>query len=233
MIEFYKFVPQFGLRDASPYCLKLATYLRLAGVPHETHEIMDPNEGPKQKLPFIRDDGEQIGDSELIISHLKAKLGDPLGEGLSEAQKAISHAFSVMLAERFCWAAMIYPRWVDKQNHKQMTEAWFGGMPEPMKTQVAQGAFAEVEERTVAQGIGKHNEDEISALGLADVKALEDQLADKPFLLDDRPREVDASAYAFLSNAACEHFDTQISRYIKSSERLMNYVARVDKAAFG
>ena len=68
MIEFYKFAPQFGLRDASPYCLKLATYLRLAGVPHETHEIMDPSEGPKQKLPFIRDEGEPIGDSELIIS---------------------------------------------------------------------------------------------------------------------------------------------------------------------
>ncbi|MEO1142618.1 MAG: glutathione S-transferase family protein, partial [Pseudomonadota bacterium] len=62
MIELYKFVPQFGMRDASPFCLKLLTYLKLADIPHETHEILDPREAPKQKLPFIIDDGISISD---------------------------------------------------------------------------------------------------------------------------------------------------------------------------
>jgi len=35
MLEFYKFVPQFGMRDASPFCLKLMTYLNLADIPHK------------------------------------------------------------------------------------------------------------------------------------------------------------------------------------------------------
>ncbi|MEM7067725.1 MAG: glutathione S-transferase family protein [Pseudomonadota bacterium] len=232
MIEFYKFVPQFGLRDASPFCLKLATYLRLAGIPHTTHEIMDPSEAPKQRMPYIREDGEAIGDSELIIAHLKAKFGDPLAEGLTEAQKAIGHAFSVMLAERFGWAAMVYPRWADETKQQLMTETWFGGIPEPMKSNIANGAFEEMACRLNAHGIGLHDDDEISTLGLSDLKAIEDQLGDKQFLLDDRPREVDASVYAFLTNAACEYFDTAMSQYIRNSKPLTEYLKRVDEAAY-
>ena len=233
MIEFYKFVPQFGLRDASPFCLKLMTFLNLAQIPHKTIELMDPRKGPKQKLPYIVDDGQAIGDTELIIAHLKAAYGDPLGAGLTEPQQAITHAFNVMFAERFYWAAMIYPRWIRPEHRPLLTQTWFGMIPKLVRGIVVKSIFRQMEKNAIGHGIGKHSAEEIYAMGIADVKAVEAQLGDKDFLLDNKPREIDAGAYAFLANARSEIFPTPISAYIQQSPKLMAYIDRVDAAAFG
>ena len=232
MLEFYKFVPQFGLRDASPFCLKLMTYLNLVEVPHKTIEIMDPRKGPKKKLPYIIDDGTAIGDSELVISHLKDKYGDPLADGLSASDKAITHAFNVMFAERFYWAAMIYPRWVRPEHHALLTETWFGMIPKPLRGFIVKPMFKQMKKNAEAHGIGKHSSEDIYAMGISDVKSVEALLGDKVYLLDDRPREIDAVAYAFLANAQSDIFPTPISDYIKASPQLMAYIDRVDAAAF-
>ncbi len=232
MIEFYKFTPQFGLRDASPFCLKLMTYLNLANIPHETTEIMDPRKAPKKKMPYIVDKGQAIGDSELIIAHLKATQGDPLGEDLDASGKAITHVFNVMFAERFYWAAMIYPRWVRPEHRQLLTDTWFGMIPKPLRGFIVKPMFKQMEKNAMAHGIGKHSAEEIYAMGLADLKAVEDQLGDKDFLLDGIPREIDATAYAFLVNARSEMFPTPISQYIQSSPKLMAYIDRVDSRAF-
>ena len=233
MLEFYKFVPQFGLRDASPFCLKLMTYLNLANVPHKTIELMDPRKGPKKKLPYIVDKGRSLGDSELIIAYLKDTYGDPLGEGVSEADKAVTHAFNVMFAERFYWAAMIYPRWVRPENHQLMTETWFGMIPKPIQGFIVKPMFKQIKKNAIAHGIGKHSPEDIYAMGVSDVKAVEAQLGEKDYLLGDIPREIDATAYAFLVNARSEIFKTPISQYIQASSKLMAYIDRVDVAAFG
>jgi len=232
MLEFYKFVPQFGLRDASPFCLKLMTYLKLSQIPHETIELMDPRKGPKKKLPYIVDQGQAIGDTEIIIAHLKKTHGDILGEGLTDAQKALTHAFNVMFAERFYWAAMIYPRWVRPEHRTLLTEAWFGMIPKIVRGFIVKSIFKEMEKNAEAHGIGKHSAEEIYNMGISDVKAVEAQLGEKDFLLDDKPREIDATAYAFLVNARSDVFPTPIRDYIQKSPRLMAYIDRVDMAAF-
>lgn len=233
MLEFYKFVPKFEKRDASPFCLKLMTYLKLAGIPHETHEIMDPRKAPKAKLPYIVDDGTAIGDSEVIIAHLKVKYGDPLGEDLSAGDKAITHAFNVMFAERYYWAAMVYPRWVRPEHRALLTETWFGMIPKILRGFIVRSIFKQVEKNAMGHGIGKHSEEEIFAMGLSDLRAVEAQLGDKDYLLGDRPREIDATAYAFLENTRGDIFPTPLSRYVESSPKLMAYIDRVDRAAFG
>lgn len=35
MIKLYQFEPAFGLANASPFCMKLETYLRMADLPFE------------------------------------------------------------------------------------------------------------------------------------------------------------------------------------------------------
>ena len=232
-IEFYTFTPQFNLRNASPFCLKLETYLALANINHTRHEIMDPRKAPKAKMPYIVDDGVEIGDSELIISHLKAKYGDPLGEGLTDEQRSTSHALCVMLAERYYWAAMIYPRWVKKDHHDLMTQTWFGAIPKPLRGLITKKIFKDMKRIAEAQGVAKHTEAEIYALALADIKALEDQLGDKDFMLDDKPRELDASAYAFLAGTHSDLFRTPLSQYVQSRPKLLVYIDRVDLAAYG
>lgn len=232
MIEFYKFVPQFGMRDASPFCLKLMAYLALAKVPHNTHEIMDPRKAPKGKMPYIIDEGEAMGDSEIIIKHLKQRFGDPLAHGLSESQLGISHAFNVMLAERFYWT-LTHTRWVQKKYQPVLKDAWFGVVPKMFRGIVANKAFKDVAKASYGHGIGRHTLAEIDAMGISDIDAIEAFLGDKTYFLDDSPREIDASIYAFLSNAACDVFPSPVRDRIIQSAGLMDYLQRVEKAAFG
>jgi glutathione S-transferase len=232
MIELFKFVPQFGMRDASPFCLKLETYLRLAELAHMKTELMDPSEAPKQKLPFIVDDGETIADSALCISYLKKKYGDPLGDGLTTEQKALGHALRVMLEERTYWV-MVYTRWMMSEYQPVTLEAWFGAVPAPMRDEITANVIKEMKAGMLAQGIGRHTQDEIFQLGVADVAAFEGALGGKPYLLGDRPSEYDATGYAFLANICAKPFASPLSDYVESSKPLTDYVARVDKAAFG
>jgi len=233
MIKLYKFGPAFGLRETGPFVLKLMTYMRLAGIPFEEVVQGDPRKAPKKKIPYIEDGDKTIGDSTFIIKHLKSKFGDPLAEGFSAEQLAAGHALKVMLEERTYWAGMIYPRWVKTDHHNLIANTFFGEIPKfirmPIFRTIAKGQKKAVD----AHGIGRHTDAEIYGLGLDDVKTVEAFLGDKKFILGDRPAEVDATTYAFLSGMAADVFPTPIQTYIKSSETLDGYLSRMDAAAFG
>ena len=84
--------------NLSPFCTKLEAYLRMAEIPYEAIEG-DPRKAPKGKIPWIEVDGESIGDSSLIIDHLKRQLGDPLDARLSDEQHALGHAVKRMFED--------------------------------------------------------------------------------------------------------------------------------------
>jgi Glutathione S-transferase N-terminal domain len=52
-IKLFQFPRMFDIPNLSPFCCKLETWLRIAGVPYEVVETPDPRKGPKGKLPFI------------------------------------------------------------------------------------------------------------------------------------------------------------------------------------
>ena len=233
MLKLHKFVPKFGTRDASPFCLRLMTYLKLAKIEHSIHEIMDPRKGPKGKVPYIVDGDVSMGDSELIIEYLKEKHGDPLAQGLSDNDKAIAHSITIMLTERFYWAAMIHPRWVLSDHHPLMVETWFSMIPGILRGFITKKVFKDVKKASEAHGIGRHSTEDIYKMALRDVKSIETLLGDKDFVLDEQVREVDATVYAFLNSAITKPFVTPVSDYIESRPALMAYIERVDKLAFG
>ena len=57
MIRLHQFAPAFGLLNASPFCMKLEMYLRMAGLPYEAVNSGDVMKAPKRKLPYIDDGG--------------------------------------------------------------------------------------------------------------------------------------------------------------------------------
>lgn len=233
MIDFYTFGPAFETREAGPFCLKLMTYLALADVPHKTIVLTDPRKAPKQKMPYIVDSGKAMGDSDLIIAHLKTKFGDPLSEGLSAEQKGLGHAMTVMFGERYYWSAIIQPRWLSKSGQPLMVEQWFMDVPGPVRGFVTKSIFKGMKRAADGHGIGRHTEAEITALAMADLQAFEAALGDKPFLLDDKPREADCSAYALLATSLAKPFVTPMSEHIENSPKLMAYLSRMETAAFG
>jgi len=232
MIELYKFGPAFGLRETGPFAFKLLIYMRLAGIEFSEHIETDPRKAPKNKIPYIIDDGERIGDSTFIIKHLKTKFGDPLSKGLSAEQLAQGHALKVMLEERSYWACMIYPRWVKTDHHTLIANTLFRNLPAfirmPLFRMVAKGVVRAAN----GHGIARHTDAEIYELGLEDVKAVETLLGKNKFMLGSKPAEVDATVFAFLSGMAAEVFPTPIQSYISNSKTLKAYLERMDKTVF-
>ena len=73
MIVLYSYPELFGVADNNGYGLKVIAFMRLAGVPFSHEHIFDASAAPRGQLPYIIDDGEAIGDSEIIIAHLISK----------------------------------------------------------------------------------------------------------------------------------------------------------------
>ena len=70
MITLHQFSPNWGLPNASPFCMKLEIYLRMANLPHTVIYEDTLDKAPKKKMPYIEDEGKKIGDSNLIIDYL-------------------------------------------------------------------------------------------------------------------------------------------------------------------
>lgn len=63
MITLCQFHRAWGLPNASPFCMKIETYLRMTKLPYETKFIDNPQQAPKGKLPYIQIDGINYPDT--------------------------------------------------------------------------------------------------------------------------------------------------------------------------
>ena len=74
--------------------------------------------------------------------------------------------------------------------------------------------------------MGKHSSAEIYAIGIADLTALSDFLADKPFFFGNEPTSLDASAYGILANILGTPFNSPLK---DRAQQLTNIVAYCDR----
>jgi glutathione S-transferase len=229
MIQLHQFAPTWGL-SASPFCLKLETYLRMAGIPYEV-VIGDLPKAPKGKLPYIVDNGKAIGDSNLIIKHLKQTYGDRLDRSLSKPDRAISLAISRLLEENLYWV-MVYSRWQDPQNWPNTKASYFDEMPIPLRWFVPNLARKSTIASLAGHGMGKHSTSEIYEIGCRDTIALSDFLGDKPFLMGEIPTSIDATAYAFIANILWVPISSPLQDLTRTLDNINSYADRM-KAKFG
>lgn len=232
MIRLHQFAPAFGLPNASPFCMKVETYLRMAGLPFETVNDGNIMKAPKGKLPYIDEDGTQVADSSFIIDHLKQRHGDPLDAALTPLQRAQGTAFQRLLEEHLYWA-LLHTRWVDAQGWPKTRDAFFGSMPPPLRWIVPLLARRGIVAELRGHGMGRHSPQEIAALGCLDITALADFLGDKPFLLGDAPSSFDASTHAFLANLLWAPFDTPLRAQSQARPTLAAYCQRMKARYYG
>lgn len=90
MLKLYQYERTWGIPNLSPFCCKIETYLRMAEIDYEIKPAL-PLGAPKGKLPYIEDNGQALGDSRFIITHLKSTYKD-LDKGLPEEKLALSVA---------------------------------------------------------------------------------------------------------------------------------------------
>jgi len=231
MIKLIQFPRLFGLPNPSPFCIKVEVLLKMAGLPYEC-EFGDPRKGPKGKLPAIVDDGQVIGDSEIIRWHLERKHGADFDRGLGAGDRAIGHAFARMAEERTYWV-MVYSRWIEDANWPMLRDALFSVIPGPLRGLIAPQIRRRVRRMLRAQGIGLHSRDEIYAMGAKDVEAIAAELGTKPFLLGSEPTSVDAAVWPYIVGTLVPPFESPLKQAMQRQANLVEYSERMNARFFG
>jgi glutathione S-transferase len=226
MITLFQFEPAFGLPNASPFCMKVETYLRMVGLEYRLAPRANIMNAPKGKMPWIEDDGRVIPDSGFIIDYLKDRYGDPLDTHLMPEEHAVALAFRRLLEENLYWA-VLYSRWFTAEGWALTRGAFFGGLPPVLRAVVAAGARRGMRKELWGHGMGRHGAQEIAAIGKVDLMALANFLGSKPYFMGDRPTSLDASAYAFLANLLWAPLEMPLKAQAQTYPQLGAYCQRM------
>lgn len=117
-IYLYQFTRCPTIASASPFCLKVETFLRMTGLQYENVDHKMKYKSKKGLLPFVELNGKEINDSDLIIKELSEKFGKNLDDGLTPEQRVTSHAFESMLNNHTSWVV----RWWRYNNPREFLE---------------------------------------------------------------------------------------------------------------
>lgn len=226
MLTLVQFQPAFGLLNASPFCMKVEVYCRLAKIPYRTEVLMNPAKAPKGKLPFVRHENMELGDSEFILDYLQQRFSVTLDEGLSDRDKALARTVRIMCEEHLYWA-LLYNHWQDEQVWPLVREVFFAAVPFPLKKLVGTVSRNSVIKQLYAAGMGRHTQSEVYATAVADIDALAALLGDNDFVLGANVTRVDASVYASLANLAVPPLPSPMKEAIQRHANLTAYLQRM------
>ncbi len=230
MLKLVQFRPAFNVRNMSPFCLKLETYLRMTGIAHEVVWASDTRSAPKGKLPYIVDGDVTLGDSSLIVNYLKSKHGDPLDGTLDTQQRAQLLVWQRLFEDSLLYP-MIYCRWIEPAGWARISRI-FDKMPVPLRWFVPQLVRGRIRKTLHLQGMGRHTPGEIVRFGAQYLAAIETQLGAREFMLSAAPTSLDATAYGFLAQLVESSLDNPLAAKAKATPSFVAYCARMKQRYF-
>lgn len=229
MIRLYQTLRAWGLPNYSQSSMKLETWLRMTGLKYEV-PTLDFGLAPKGKVPFVDDDGTLIGDSTLIIEHLKQRYKVDPDAGLNSSERAIALAFRRMIKENLFWST-VYSRYFDEPNwptYKALVaEVLVAGKPADEQERVLNGFRDYMRTQFMGHGMGRHSPQEIYRIGQVDLAAIADFLADKPFFMGETPTTVDATVDAYVANILFTPIESPLKEYGLTRHNLVAYCHRM------
>jgi len=238
MVTIYGFIPD-GVRisgpgtptDISPFVQKLETALRFMGLPYKK-EGTAPNKAPKGKLPYAVLNGSIVSDTSFILDHLKDVYGLDIDGGLSEKDAAILRGVQILLENSIYWVG-VYDRFVVDENWAITKSYLQKTLPFVLRPIVPGFIRSGLSGQCEAMGYGVHNTQQIEEnIALKDLQALSTQLGDKKYLIDDKPRSVDAMAFASLWIYTSSKHKGYFKENILKFKNLMSYVERIRQEFF-
>lgn len=226
-IDVYTFGPAWGIPvfTASPFGVKLITWLRMHDVPYELHVENNPGKGPKGKCPWVIIDGETIGDSQLVIEAVRARRGIPEDPGLTPQQRGIATVTRLMLEDHYhqVWEHELF---IHDGGWKRAYE-FFDQLPPGLRVLVRNVARSALRKQLLARGVGRHSHAQIVKLGIADLDAVDQLLGDGPFFFGQEPTDLDATVFAFLSLTYWTPSESPVWAHLRALPRLIAYCERM------
>lgn len=226
-ITVYTFGPAWGIPvpTASPFGLKLITWLKFYDLPHAITIENNPGKGPKGKCPWAVIDGVPVADSELIIDQLKTRAGRDLDANLTPEQKAVALSVRRMLDEHYhqAWEHQLF---IDDAAWTRAKE-FFDQLPPGVRVLVRTLARSGLRKQLHARGVGRHSPAEIVRMGIADLDAVAALLGPKPYFFGDEPTDIDATVFAFLALTYYVPSPSPLWAHLRTLPRLTAYCDRI------
>lgn len=219
------FVPAraWGIPNPSPFCVKLETWLRMAGLPYVAREG-NPLQAPRGKVPYATIDGEWVPDSQGVVEHLAAR-GHDLDAHLSPADRARLHLLR-RTVEEGTYFLSLHHRWLTPGNFPVVREALMGRLG-PLAPVVGWVVLRRVRANARAQGVARYTDAQRDRMAEADFDAVAAQLGAGPFLGGDRPCTADAALYGFACQWLWAPFDGALQRRARAHPGFVAYAERV------
>jgi glutathione S-transferase len=220
MLTLYSYPPLFGVADNNGYGLKVFTFLKLTGVAFEQRHTVDASSAPRQQLPYIVDDGKEIGDSDSILSYLERRYALTIDAGLDQRQRDTVLMVSRLLDDLY-WV-MSYARWKDPSFWPVFHQALRREHPEITEEQLEKAREFNAQ-RYHYQGIGRFAPAEAYARGLADLDVLARLVPAYGFVFGPAPTSIDAAVYGFIANIYFYAIETPLKVFVASHGNLVSH----------
>jgi glutathione S-transferase len=224
-IKLFQFPRMFGIPNLSPFCCKLETWLRIAGIPYEVVDTSDPRKGPKGKLPFIEDAGRCIADTSLIVNHLAKSRGVDLDAHLDTSKRAIALLVQRTLEEHYAFV-VLYTHFIRADGWKH-TCATFDSVPAIVRPLVARMVRARMRKILWTQGVLRHSDADIIEAGLRDWRAVLTVMSDGPFYFGDEPTGIDAIVFGALATTLLTPIESPVRDFLRSQPGCVAYAERM------
>jgi len=229
MIKLFGFGPAFKLPDPSPFVTKINLYMKACDLEFESvASVKNLRKAPKEKLPFIDDDGIIVADSVFIIDHLKANHNADLDTWLTPEETATAQLISKSLDENFYWS-IVYARWIKDDVWPIVRAQFFDPLPFPANKLVATLARNATRKQIIGHGMGKHSDTEITKIALKTMESISTLLGGKDYFFGDRISTLDVTAYAMIGSFTMTDLDTELGRKIKEYENINSFTQRIGK----
>jgi len=204
VVYVYQFSRTPTVPNISPFCLKVETWLKLNGVKFESIQHFNKLRSKRGLLPFVEFNGEEIADSEFIISTLGEKLGKDMDAGLGQEQKGVQHAMMTMVDNHLHWCFLSW----QTRDVTNTIKGYKLNLQDIMNSKVPNNVLSFVIKHTYfrksltkikAAGFAGYTAEEIEAMGKKDLDVLGALLGEKQFFFGDEPRMLDLKAFVYLS----------------------------------
>jgi glutathione S-transferase len=131
------------------------------------------------------------------------------------------------MIEHHVYWALVGVRWVDPVNFAKGPAHFFDTAPEHLRNDIREGARARVVENYRLTGLGRHTPQETIELAMRSLSALSVLLADKSYLMGDRPCGMDATAFGAVAGLLSPFFTSTLRHRTEQFANLVAYVERM------
>ena len=228
VVKLYTFPETFGLRNVSPFCLKVEMALAHMGIGYEIVEEKDPRKSPKGKLPYIVMNGQTIADSEIILEHLDQIHNGALYGDLSDDEYARGYAFTRLTEDHLYWL-VVASRWLDDDWFPNIVNGFFDALPWPIRPLASKSARKQMLKTLDLHGLGRHNLEEQAGFARRDLRTLSREVASRPFIAGERLTAFDFAVASLLAGIYDQQPPTWMTPIAQEFPDLLAYAERVQK----